>query len=304
MDNGTTTSTETYTDEEIDKAFDEAFGSAGIVFGEDDEDGETGTDETVTEGTATGAEDTDGEKGADEDSAPDGAETATATEDKPEESPTPAETPDDDTHEVDNLRVELEKAREELAMARRKEKDIAEHLKGDGYDSVDAELADRMGMSLEDYQKHLSEESDAELAEKYRKLRAEQEEQKKRSATDELFRRDEQAILEYDPQMKGRFAKLEQAPFFKDFAILRSMGKDVIEAYRMANYAELSKREAKAHEAQAPVADNRGHMTSSATRQVGAEVVSIPADVMQEYQDMFPDLSPQELDKLYKKSIE
>ena len=37
MNNGTTTTTETYTDEEIDKAFEEAFGSDGIVFGEDDE---------------------------------------------------------------------------------------------------------------------------------------------------------------------------------------------------------------------------------------------------------------------------
>lgn len=304
MDNGTTTTTETYTDEEIDKAFEEAFGSDGIVFGEDDEGDGTATDETVTAGTTTGAEDTDGEKGADADSAPEDTTPATVTEDKPEDKPAPAEKPVEDTHEVDNLRAELEKAREELAKAKRREKDIAEHLKGDGYESVDAELAERMGLSLEDYEKHLSEESDAELAEKYRQLRAQQEEQKKRSATDELFRRDEQAILEYDPQMKGRFAKLEEAPFFKDFAILRSMGKDVIEAYRMANYAELSKREAKAHEAQAPAADNRGHMTSSATRQIGAEVVSIPADVMQEYQDMFPDLSPQELDKLYKKSIE
>lgn len=304
MDNGTTETTETYTEEEIDKAFDEAFGSEGILFGEDDEGDGAATDETVTAGTTTGAEDTDGEKGADGDSAPEVAASATATEDKPEDKPAPAEKPDEDKHEVDNLRAELEKAREELAKAKRREKDIAEHLKGDGYESVDAELAERMGLSLEDYEKHLGEESDAELAEKYRQLRAEQEAEKKRSATDELFRRDEQAILEYDPQLKGRFAKLEQAPFFKDFAILRSMGKDVIEAYRMANYAELSKREAKAHEAQAPAADNRGHMTSSATRQVGTEVVSIPADVMQEYQDMFPDLSMQELDKLYKKSIE
>lgn len=301
MDNGTTTSTETYTDEEIDKAFEEAFGSDGIVFGEDDEGDGTATDETVTAGTTTGAEDTDGEKGADEDSAPEDATPATATEDKPEDKPAPAEKPVEDTHEVDNLRAELEKAREELAMARRREKDIAEHLKGDGYESVDAELAERMGLSLEDYQKHLSEESDAELAEKYRKLRAEQEEQKKRSATDELFRRDEQAILEYDPQMKGRFAKLEEAPFFKDFAILRSMGKDVIEAYRMANYAELSKREAKAHEAQAPAADNRGHMTSSATKQTGSEVSSIPADEIAVARELFPDLSDAEIDKLYKR---
>lgn len=301
MDNGTTTSTETYTDEEIDKAFEEAFGSDGIVFGEDDEGDGTATDETVTAGTTTGAEDTDGGKGADEDSAPEDAASATATEDKPEDKPSHAEKPVEDTHEVDNLRAELEKAREELAMARRKEKDIAEHLKGDGYDSVDAELADRMGMSLEDYQKHLSEESDAELAEKYRQLRAQQEEQKKRSATDELFRRDEQAILEYDPQMKGRFAKLEEAPFFKDFAILRSMGKDVIEAYRMANYAELSKREAKAHEAQAPAADNRGHMTSSATKQTGSEVSSIPADEIAVARELFPDLSDAEIDKLYKR---
>lgn len=304
MDNGTTETTETYTDEEIDKAFEAAFGSDGILFGEDDEGDGAATDETVTAGTTTGAEDTDGEKGADGDSAPEVAAPATATEDKPDDKPALAETPDEDKHEVDNLRAELEKAREELAKAKRREKDIAEHLKSDGYESVDAELAERMGLSLEDYEKHLVEESDAELAEKYRQLRAQQEAEKQRSATDELFRRDEQAILEYDPQLKGRFAKLEQAPFFKDFAILRSMGKDVIEAYRMANYAELSKREAKAHEAQAPAADNRGHMTSSATRQVGAEVVSIPVDVMQEYQDMFPDLSVQELDKLYKKSIE
>lgn len=301
MDNGTTETTETYTEEEIDKAFDEAFGSEGILFGEDDEGDGAATDETVTTGTTTGAEDTDGEKGADGDSAPEVAAPATATEDKPEDKPAPAEKPDDDKHEVDNLRAELEKAREELAKAKRREKDIAEHLKGDGYESVDAELAERMGLSLEDYEKHLGEESDAELAEKYRQLRAQQEAEKQRSATDELFRRDEQAILEYDPQLKGRFAKLEQAPFFKDFAILRSMGKDVIEAYRMANYAELSKREAKAHEAQAPAADNRGHMTSSATKQTGSEVSSIPADEIAAARDLFPDLSDAEIDKLYQR---
>ena len=73
------------------------------------------------------------------------------------------------------------------------------------------------------------------------------------------------------------------------------------EAYRMANYAELSKREAKAHEAQAPAADNRGHMTSSATKQTGSEVSSIPADEIAVARELFPDLSDAEIDKLYKR---
>ena len=299
MDETKTTPTETITDEDIDRAFADAFGTDDILFGDDDGD-ETATDTKVTAETDNGSKDTgegtvEGETGSLA-----STEKPVETDTKSDET-TAAAKPDEDTHEVDELRAKLEKANEELAKAKRREKDIAEHLKGEGYDSIDAELADRLGISVEEYEKRLGEETDAELAEKYRKLKAEQEAEKKRSATEEIFRRDERELLEYDPQLKGRFTKLEQAPFFKDFALLRSMGKSAIDAYRMANYKELAEREARTRSAQTSSADNRGHITSSATRQIGAEVTSIPADEIAMARELFPDLSDAEIDKLYKK---
>lgn len=299
MDETKTTPTETITDEDIDRAFADAFGTDDILFGDDDGD-ETATDTKVTAETDNGSKDTGEGAGADETAAPDPTEKPVETDTKSDET-TAAEKPDEGTHEVEELRAKLEKANEELAKAKRREKDIAEHLKGEGYDSIDAELADRLGISVEEYEKRLGEETDAELAEKYRKLKAEQEAEKKRSATEEIFRRDERELLEYDPQLKGRFTKLEQAPFFKDFALLRSIGKSAIDAYRMANYKELAEREARTRSAQTPSADNRGHITSSATRQIGAEVTSIPADEIAMARELFPDLSDAEIDKLYKK---
>lgn len=299
MDETMTTSTETITNEDIDRAFADAFGTDDILFGDDDGDG-TVTDTKVTAETDNGSKDTDNGDGADETSVSTDTEKSTETDTKSDETATDTK-PDEDTHEVEELRAKLEKANEELAKAKRREKDIAEHLKGDGYDSIDAELADRLGISVEEYEKRLGEETDAELAEKYRKLKAEQEAAKKRSATEELFRKDERELIEYDPQLKGRFTKLEQAPFFKDFALLRSIGKSAIDAYRMANYKELSEREAKTRSAQTPSTDNRGHITSSATRQIGAEVTSIPADEIAMARELFPDLSDAEIDKLYKK---
>ena len=299
MDETKTTTTETITDEDIDRAFADAFGTDDILFGDDDGD-ETATDTKVTAETDNGSEDTGEDAGKCETAAPDSTEKPVETDTKSDET-TAAAKPDEDTHEVEELRAKLEKANEELAKAKRREKDIAEHLKGEGYDSIDAELADRLGISLEEYEKRLGEETDAELAEKYRKLKAEQEAEKKRSATEEIFRRDERELLEYDPQLKGRFTKLEQAPFFKDFAFLRSIGKSTIDAYRMANYKELAEREARTRSAQTPSTDNRGHITSSATRQIGAEVTSIPADEIAMARELFPDLSDAEIDKLYKK---
>lgn len=299
MDETKTTTTETITDEDIDRAFADAFGTDDILFGDDDGD-ETVTDTKVTEETDNGSKDTGDGAGEGETAVPAQPEKPVETDTKSDE-PAAAEKPDEDTHEVEELRAKLEKANEELAKAKRREKDIAEHLKGDGYDSIDAELADRLGISIEEYEKRLGEETDAELAEKYRKLKAEQEAEKKRSATEEIFRRDERELLEYDPQLKGRFTKLEQAPFFKDFALLRSIGKSAIDAYRMANYKELAEREARTLAAQTPSADNRGHITSSATRQIGAEVTSIPADEIAVARELFPDLSDAEIDKLYKK---
>ena len=299
MDETKTTTTETITDEDIDRAFADAFGADDILFGDDDGD-ETATDTKVTAETDNGSKDTGEDAEADETAVPASTEKPVETDTKSDET-TAAEKPDEDTHEVEELRAKLEKANEELAKAKRREKDIAEHLKGEGYDSIDAELADRLGISVEEYEKRLGEETDAELAEKYRKLKAEQEAEKKRSATEEIFRRDERELLEYDPQLKGRFTKLEQAPFFKDFALLRSIGKSAIDAYRMANYKELAEREARTRSAQTPSADNRGHITSSATRQIGAEVTSIPADEIAMARELFPDLSDAEIDKLYKK---
>ena len=299
MDETKTTPTETITDEDIDRAFADAFGTDDILFGDDDGD-ETATDTKVTAETDNGSKDTGEDAGEGETGSPASTEKPVETDTKSDET-TAAAKPDEDTHEVDELRAKLEKANEELAKAKRREKDIAEHLKGEGYDSIDAELADRLGISVEEYEKRLGEETDAELAEKYRKLKAEQEAEKKRSATEEIFRRDERELLEYDPQLKGRFTKLEQAPFFKDFALLRSIGKSVIDAYRMANYKELAEREARTRSAQTPSADNRGHITSSATRQIGAEVTSIPADEIAVARELFPDLSDAEIDKLYKK---
>ena len=299
MDETKTTTTETITDEDIDRAFADAFGTDDILFGDDDGD-ETATDTKVTAETDNGSKDTGEDAGDGETAAPDSPEKPVETDTKSDET-TAAAKPDEDTHEVDELRAKLEKANEELAKAKRREKDIAEHLKGEGYDSIDAELADRLGISVEEYEKRLGEETDAELAEKYRKLKAEQEAEKKRSATEEIFRRDERELLEYDPQLKGRFTKLEQAPFFKDFALLRSIGKSAIDAYRMANYKELAEREARTRSAQTPSTDNRGHITSSATRQIGAEVTSIPADEIAMARELFPDLSDAEIDKLYKK---
>lgn len=299
MDETKTTTTETITEEDIDRAFADAFGTDDILFGDDDGD-ETATDTKVTAETDNGSKDTGEGAVADEPAVPASPEKPAETDTKSDE-PTAAAKPDEDTHEVEELRAKLEKANEELAKAKRREKDIAEHLKGEGYDSIDAELADRLGISVEEYEKRLGEETDAELAEKYRKLKAEQEAEKKRSATEEIFRRDERELLEYDPQLKGRFTKLEQAPFFKDFALLRSIGKSAIDAYRMANYKELADREARTLAAQTPSTDNRGHITSSATRQIGAEVTSIPADEIAMARELFPDLSDAEIDKLYKK---
>lgn len=288
-----TTPTETVVTEDADAAFDAAWASIGTIFEDEPSDNEEQETATETAPAETAAETTDTSTAEETVE----TETATVTEGKSEQTTVVTHTAED-TQEVDALRAELDKAREELAKMRRREQDISEHLKSEGYDSIDAELAERMGMSIEDYQKHISTESDAELAEKYRTLMAQEAEKKKQNAANDLFRRDEQAILEYDPQLKGRFSKLEQAPFFKDFAILRSMGKSVIDAYRMANFAELSAREAKKTE---PAPDNRGHITSSATKKVGAEVTSIPAEEIAIARELFPDLSDAEIDRLYKR---